>query len=75
MKERKRAATPVEKEDQKALFDHINAVASSTECTGLIPTPATDQEELDSYTDIYDVPLTDSPKNQFEDGDHYPHRP
>lgn len=72
---KKKAAAPVEKQDQEALFEHINAVASSTECTGLMPTPASDAAELDSYTEIYDVPLTDIHKNQFEDATHYPHRP
>lgn len=74
MKKKKKTATPIERQDKEALFRHLNAVASSTECTGLIPTPATEEAELDSYSDIYDVPLADSPKNQFENMSHYPKR-
>ena len=52
-----------------------NDLASANECTGLMPTPATEPSELDSYSDIYDIPLTESPKEQFEDQTHYPERP
>lgn len=31
-------------------------VVSSTECTGLIPSPPTDAADAESYTDLYDVP-------------------
>lgn len=38
------------------VFLDLNTVASSTECTGLIPSaPATD-EEAESYMDIYEIP-------------------
>ena len=75
VEKKQKAETPVDRQDKEAIFRHLNAVASSTECTGLIPTPATDEAELDSYSDIYDVPLADSPKDQFEDMTHYPERP
>lgn len=31
-------------------------VVSSNECTGLMPTPPRTQDDVDSYTDIYDIP-------------------
>lgn len=31
-------------------------VASSTECTGLIPTPPEDESEARSYADMYTIP-------------------
>lgn len=75
MKDKRKAPVPVEKQDMEALYEHLNPVASSTECTGLMPTPATEPSELDSYSDIYDIPLTESPKKQFENQTHYPERP
>ena len=33
------------------------AVASDTECTGLTPTPPTDEAQAESYADILDLPL------------------
>ena len=39
-------------------FDDINSVASSMDCTGLTPTIVTDDEEADSYTDIYKIHLS-----------------
>lgn len=49
---------PVNPEDGMELFDESFAVASSTECTGMIPTPATTDQEIESYGEIYDVPLS-----------------
>ena len=37
-------------------LDSPKSVASSTDCTGLIPTPPITDEEADSYTDLHDVP-------------------
>lgn len=34
--------------------EDISAV-SSTECTGLMPTPAADESEWDSYRDLYQM--------------------
>lgn len=44
-------------EDVGAIEDYT--VASSTECTGLVPTPPIDMSEVDSYHEIYDIPLSD----------------
>ncbi len=41
----------------KELFQNLQPVASTTECTGLIPAAPGSEPEMDSYTDIYDVPL------------------
>ena len=38
-------------------LDEMNTVASATECTGLIQIPPTNAEELESYTEIYDIPV------------------
>ncbi|MBE7010818.1 MAG: hypothetical protein E7418_04930 [Ruminococcaceae bacterium] len=50
MPERKIPVGPAEKNDSD--FDLTHA-GSYTECTGLIPTPPTDDEEADSYLDIF----------------------
>ena len=38
------------------ILNKTNSVASATECTGLIQIPPQNEEEADSYTDIYAVP-------------------
>ena len=43
---------------EEDIFD-TNNVASATECTGLTPAIVQDDEELDSYTEIYDITLSD----------------
>lgn len=47
--------------DFDMLFDSNNTV-SSTECTGLIPTPPLNDEEAESYTDIYAIPQPENKK-------------
>lgn len=42
-------------------FDDVDfldpqGVVSTTDCTGLIPTPPLDDDEADSYKDIYAIP-------------------
>ncbi len=43
------------KSDDDKSFDS-NIVVSSTECTGLIPTPPLSVAETESYTEIYHIP-------------------
>lgn len=38
-------------------------VASSTDCTGLIPSAPVTENEVDSYNELYDVPLAKDPKD------------
>ena len=40
-----------------AFLDNEDSVASTTECTGLMPTPPTNEAEAHSYANLYDVPL------------------
>ncbi len=44
-----------EKTNQERIdsYDYLAHAASSTDCTGLIPTPATTEEERESYEAIY----------------------
>lgn len=46
-----------------AILDDINSVASVTECTGLIQIPPTNEDESESYSNIYVIP------NQVNDFD------
>ncbi|MBS1348401.1 MAG: hypothetical protein HP052_02870 [Firmicutes bacterium] len=48
--------------DIDSFFDKEQIVASMTECTGLTQVPPFDLEEVDSYTDIYDIPLSSNKK-------------
>lgn len=56
---------PKKKKDSSSLpFDDFVdpfEVISSTECTGLIPTPSKTEAESEAYTDLYDV---HQPKNK-----------
>lgn len=37
-------------------IDEYDNVASSMDCTGLIPTPPVNEAQAESYTDIYAIP-------------------
>ena len=37
--------------------DDLFSVASATECTGLCYAPPLDDAEVESYTDVYEIPL------------------
>lgn len=43
--------------DEEALFDEEFPVASSTEATGMIPAAPAAPAQVESYSDIYDLPL------------------
>ena len=43
--------------DDDPMDEELYPVASSNECTGLIPSAAEDEHAIDSYGDIYDIPL------------------
>lgn len=49
--------------DGEELFDEMYPVASSMECTGLIPAAPAAPAEVDSYGDIYDIPLAKNAKD------------
>lgn len=44
-------------------FMEVNNVASATDCTGLIQTPAMSDAMAESYTDIYNIPKADPEDN------------
>ncbi len=51
------------------ILEKTNAVASATECTGLIQIPPQDIDEAHSYTDIYVVPeqINHTPRSENEE--------
>ena len=51
--------------DEDEMIWDTNMVASSMECTGLIPAAPANQEEIDSYAEIYGVP---QPKKDVNNG-------
>lgn len=53
---------PIDQEGDE-LFDELYPVASAMECTGLIPAAPASTAEVDSYSDIYDIPLAKSTKD------------
>lgn len=52
--------------DDDIPFDEPFSVASATECTGLMPFAPGDTSEIDSYEDIYDIPLSPIVANEDE---------
>jgi len=62
MEEKNKKMRP--KSDDDKFFD-LDIVVSSTECTGLIPTPPLSVAETESYTEIYDIP---QPKVKADNG-------
>ena len=44
------------------ILEEADTVASTTECTGLIPTPPVSEDEAESYTKIYSIPKPDKGK-------------
>lgn len=63
MKEKNKKLRP-ESDIDKVIEPHI--VVSSTEATGMIPTPPMSEAEAKSYTEIYGVP---QPKVKIADDD------
>jgi len=49
---------------ESSLFDSTFFVASSTECTGLIPANPASESEMVSYEEIYSIPLSHEKKNK-----------
>ena len=48
--------------DGEELFDDLSSVASSMECTGLVPSAPISTSELNAYGEIYDIPLQKNSK-------------
>lgn len=44
-------------ESADEFYSDLSRVASSTECTGLIPSAAYTEDEVDAYAEIYAIPL------------------
>lgn len=49
---------PEDPMDGREIFDDLFNVASGMECTGLIPAAPYNADEIRSYSDIYDIPLS-----------------
>jgi hypothetical protein len=52
---------PISPQGEK-IYDDILPVISATECAGLLPTPPETDGDINSYTDIYDIPLAKEDK-------------
>ncbi len=55
MRRNKRQANEGPKDNAYDFYQGLN-IESQTECTGMIPTPPTDDVQMDGYNDIYSVP-------------------
>lgn len=61
MKRNNRPDTGIEEKDG---LDHLNVVASSTDCTGLIPSAPQTDDEIESYTHLYHIPGPEEKENK-----------
>ena len=62
---------PYDADEGDYLYDDPFSVASSMECTGLIPAAPESVSEMDSYSEIYDIPLTKNtvtPDHRIQNG-------
>ena len=50
---------PVEPYDEEALYDEMISITSANDCTGLIPSTPLSVNEIESYRDLYGIPLSD----------------
>ena len=50
--------SPYDAQDNRELFEDVFSVASTTDCTGLIPAAPDSASEVESYGEIYDIPLS-----------------
>ncbi len=57
MKKNNHPPRPYDAVDEEELYEEMMDVASSTECTGLMPTPPVTKRETESYSKIFDIPL------------------
>lgn len=55
------SSLPYDAQDDRELFEDTFSVASSGECTGMIPAAPAHPAEVDSYSEIYDIPLSRTP--------------
>ena len=49
---------PYDAQDNRELFEDVFSVASTTDCTGLIPAAPDSAAQVESYGEIYDIPLS-----------------
>lgn len=58
MQDKDKSTRPFDAQDDRELFDEMFSVASASECTGMIPAMPPSGSEIDSYSEIYDIPLS-----------------
>ncbi len=66
---------PVNPEDDEALYFDMLGVASSTETTGLTPTPPITGAAVQSYSELSDVPLAKDRMPELEGDEDRPRDP
>ena len=66
---------PVDPEDDEALYFDMLGVASSTETTGLTPTPPITGAAVQSYSELSDVPLANDRMPELEGEEKCPRDP
>jgi hypothetical protein len=62
-KKRDKYNVPCETDMERIIETDLMNVVSGNECTGLMPSPPLDLDEVEAYNDIYDTTLAESKIN------------
>lgn len=62
-KEKKQKSEQKSVQHDNEIFFSLDAIASSTECTGLIPSAPVDPAESESYMEIYNIHFPEEGEN------------
>jgi len=56
-------------DDKEIEYDYlsIDKISSNTECTGLVPSLPADEEDVESYSDLYPIPKQGNAKQLEEE--------
>lgn len=65
MDEKNRRGIPLY-QDEHDPFAHLDFVASSSDCTGLVPTPPCNEEEAESYAQLHNIPKPQNDPEEFK---------
>lgn len=58
---------PIDPRDDVTLFDNEFSVESVNDCTGLVPAGQVDEAKAESYSDIYDIPISQIRCNDLDE--------
>lgn len=66
MEKKKKSIDPKKDNQIDIYLPDINSVVSSTECTGLTPSAIMNEDEAESYTDIYKIHMANLARDDWK---------